>query len=135
MIAALLGGHVDVNATTIGNELGYIHTGRIRPLICLNYKRISVLPDMPTVLEKGYDFTCISAASWSVPVDTPKDIQKKLEKALLQSFDDPAVKDIIKKWNMAYDPLDAETVTKMIANDYKRFGEFAKKLGIGIYKK
>ncbi len=132
---ALLGGHVEICPSTLGLEIEQIHAGRLRPLLTLNSKRIAVLPNVPTVLEKGYDFTCISAACWSVPVDTPKDIQKILEQALLQSFKDPDVIDVIKKWNMAYDPLDGETVTKMIAEDNKKFGGLVQKLGIGIYKK
>ena len=135
MLSALLGGHVDLSAVTTGIEIEHIKSGRIRPLLCLNNKRISFLPDVPTVLEKGYDFHCISSACWSVPVDTPKDIQQKLEKALLQSFKDPAVVEVINKWNMAYDPVDGATVLKMIALDNRVFGEFAQKLGIGIYKK
>ncbi len=94
-----------------------------------------LLSELPTAADKGYDFTCVSSFIWTVPKATPKDIQKKLEKALFKSFENPTVKEIIKKWNMAYDPLDAQTLTNLIATDNKRFGEFAQKLGIGIYKK
>jgi len=132
---ALLGRHVEVNSITFGLEIEHIRAGRIRPLLCLNYKRIPLLPDVPTVLEKGYDFHCISSACWSVPAQTPKDIQEILERALLQSFNDPTVLEVINQWNMAFDPVDGETVFKMIVEDKKRFGEFAQKLGIGIYKK
>jgi tripartite-type tricarboxylate transporter receptor subunit TctC len=134
-LSAILGGHVELSAVTTGLEREHINAGRIRPLLCLNHKRISFLPDVPTVLEKGYDFTCISSAVWSVPFGTPKDIQQKLEKALLQSFKEPAVIEIVNKWNMAYEPVDGKKVAEMIALDNKVFGEFARKLGIGIYKK
>ena len=134
-VTALLGGHVDIAAITLGLEIEHIRAGRIRPLLCLNYKRASPLPDVPTILEKGYDLTNISAACWSVPVNTPKNIQQILERALLQSFKDPAVIEVINKWNMAYDPIDGETVANMIAKDFKVFGEALPKLGVGIYKK
>ncbi len=134
-VSALLGGHVELCPTTIGLELEHSRAGRIRPLLCLNYKRMSILPDVPTVLEKGYDFHCISSACWAVPVNTPKDIQQILEKALLQSFKDPAVIDVINKWNMAYEPIGGEAVAQMIAKDNKIFGELTQKLGLGIYKK
>jgi hypothetical protein len=58
-----------------------------------------------------------------------------LEKALLQSFKDPEVIEVLKKWNMIYAPLDGETTAKMIFKDYKFYGEFFQRLGIGIYKK
>ena len=134
-VSALLGGHVDLCPTTIGLELEHIRAGRIRPLLCLNHKRMSLFPNLPTIVEKGHDFACVSAALWAVPVNTPKDIQQVLEKALLESFKDPAVIDVINKWNMAYEPLNSEAVTKMIAQDNKIFGELAQKLGLGIFKK
>jgi tripartite-type tricarboxylate transporter receptor subunit TctC len=132
---ALLGGHVELASVSFGMELEHIQTGRIRPLLCLNHNRMSRFPDLPTVVDKGHDFAIVSAASWAVPVDTPKDIQRILEKALLQSFKDPAVIDVINKWNLVYEPLDGEAVTKMITKDYKLFGDLAQKLGLGIYKK
>jgi tripartite-type tricarboxylate transporter receptor subunit TctC len=133
--AALLGGHVELCSTSIGLDTEYIKAGRIRPLLCNNHKRTPLFPDIPTVIEKGYDFAVISTACWAVPVNTPKDIQKTLERALLQSFKDPTVVDIISKFNMAYDPIDGEAVAKLIAQDNRMFGELARKLGIGIYKK
>lgn len=133
--SALLGGHVDLIVTTFGLEMELIRAGRIRPLLCLDDKRMSLFPEIPTILEKGYDMTCFTSACWSVPVNTPKDIQQILETALLQSFKDPAVIEVINKWNMVYDPLDGETVAQLIAKNYKIYGEILKKLGIGIYKK
>ncbi len=132
---ALLGGHVELATVTFGLEIEHIRAGRIRPLLALNDKRLPLFPEVPTILEKGYDFNLFSAACWSVPSATPKDIQQILEKALLQSFKDPAVLDVINKWNMAYDPLDSEALTKMIGKDYKVFGELLQKFGLGIYRK
>lgn len=132
---ALLGGHVDLGAITVGLELEYIDTGRLRPLLCLNNKRLSALPDLPTIVEKGYDFTCTSSFIWAVPVATPKNIQKILEKALLQAIAEPEVRDIIRRHNKAYDPLDGEATTKAVIKDHKVYGELMKKLGLGIFKK
>jgi hypothetical protein len=58
-----------------------------------------------------------------------------LEKTLLQSFKDPAVLEVINKYNMAYDPMDAKAVSNVIAKDFKVFGELFSRLGVGIYKK
>ncbi len=132
---ALLGGHVDLCPSAVSLELEQIQAGRLRPLIALNENRLNLFPDVPTIREKGYDFNLVSAACWSVPIQTPKEIQKILEAALLQSFKDPSVIDVINKWYMAYDPLGGEAVASLIAKDYKRYGEFYQRLGIGIYKK
>ncbi len=132
---SLLGGHVDLAALTLGPEVEYIKTGRFRPLLCLNEKRMPDLPDLPTVLEKGYDFTCTSSCIWAVPVDTPKDIQKILEKALLQAFADPEAREVMKRWEKPYDPLGSEATTKALLKDHEKYGELMQKLGLGIFKK
>jgi tripartite-type tricarboxylate transporter receptor subunit TctC len=132
---ALLGKHVDLLANSVGVEFEYINTGRFRPLLCLNDKRMEPLPDLPTILEKGYDFVNNASCTWSVPANTPKDVQKTLEKALLQAFADPEARDIMKKWNKPYDPLDSEETTKAVIKDHQKYGELMKKLGLGIYKK
>ncbi len=133
--SALLGGHVDLGPGSMGMEVEQIRAGKLRLLLGLNEKRVSTFPDIPTIIEKGYDFAIGGGACWSVPVNTPKDIQQKLEKALLQSFKDPAVIEVINKWNMAYEPLDSDALTKMIARDHKVLGELIKKFNLGIYKK
>jgi tripartite-type tricarboxylate transporter receptor subunit TctC len=134
-ITALLGGHVNLMANTVGIEFEHISTGRFRALLCLSDKRLLQLPDLPTAAEKGYDFTPTSSCTWSVPSNTPKDVQKILEKALLQAFADPEARDIMKKWNKPYDPLDSEETTKAVIKDHQKYGELMKKLGLGIYKK
>ena len=134
-LAALLGGHVQVYSASLGTEIDQIRSGRIRFLISTNPKRNTIFTDAPTVLEKGYDFAVVSGACWTVPAGTPKDIQVKLEAALLQSFKDPAAQEVIKKWNMVIEPMDGESLRKMIEKDYKINGELLKQLGLGIYKK
>ena len=133
--SALLGKHVELEVMTCGPELEYVKTGRFRPLLCLNDKRMEELPDLPTVLEKGYDFTCGSCGNWTVPAKTPKDIQKILEKALLQSIADPEVKEVVKRLNKKNILLNSEATTKAVIEDYQKFGELMKKFGLGIFKK
>jgi tripartite-type tricarboxylate transporter receptor subunit TctC len=92
------------------------------------------LPDLPTVVEKGYDFYCTSSCTWSVPANTPKDIQNILEKALLQAIADPEVKETINRLNLPYAPLNSEEVTKLVIEDHQKYGDLMKKLGLGIFK-
>ena len=134
-IAALLGGHVDALAIAFQTELEHIRTGRIRVLLSLSPKRVTLFPDVPTALEKGYDYAIRPGGCWTVPAGTPKNIQQKLESALLQAFQDQMVIGVLNKWGWAIDTPDSEALTKIIAKDYKISGELMKKFGLGIYKK
>jgi tripartite-type tricarboxylate transporter receptor subunit TctC len=134
-VAALLGGHVQVYSASMGTEVDQIRSGRLRFLLSTNPKRNTIFTDVPTVLEKSYDFAVVSGACWTVPAATPKDIQKKLEGALLQAFKDPAAGEVISKWNMVIEPMGGEALQDLIFRDYKINGELLKQLGLGIYKK
>jgi tripartite-type tricarboxylate transporter receptor subunit TctC len=134
-VAALLGGHVHLYSASLGTEVEQIHSGRLRFLVSTNPKRNTIFKDFPTVLEKGYDFSVRSGACWTVPAPTPQEIQQKIESALLESFKDPAVIEVINKWFMVIDPLNGDALEKMIAKDFKDNGELLKQLGLGIYKK
>lgn len=134
-LAALLGGHVHVYSASMGTEVEQIRSGRLRFLISTNPMRNTLFKEFPTVLEKGYDFSVRSGACWTVPAATPKEIQQKLERALLEAFADPAVVEVINKWNMVIEPLSGAALEKVIANDFKMNGELLKQLGLGIYKK
>ena len=132
-VAALLGGHVDLNSGSLGGELDHIKSGRLRVILAENATRLTLFPDAPTILEKGYDYSVKSGRTWTVPVATPKDVQRKLESALLQAFKDPAVIDALKKWDLAPESLNGDALAKMIQGDFTMNAELMKKLG--LYKK
>ncbi len=134
-LAALLGGHVELISGVVALDLEQVRTGKLRILLSLNPTRSPLFPEVPSILEKGYDFAVRSGPCWTVPSGTPKDIQRKLESALLQSFKDPMVIDVLNKWNLIPDVIDGQTLAKMVAEDYKIKGELLKQFGMGIYKK
>jgi tripartite-type tricarboxylate transporter receptor subunit TctC len=135
-MAAMLGGHVQIHSTSTGlSDIEHVRAGRARFLLATTPKRSPNFPDIPSILEKGYDFSVVSGACWTVPASTPKDIQRKLESALLQAFKDPTVEGVITKWLMLPEPLGSEPLSTVIAQDHKINGELMKQLGLGIYKK
>jgi tripartite-type tricarboxylate transporter receptor subunit TctC len=133
---ALLGGHIDLEVMTCGPELEYVKTGRFHPLLCLNDKRMEALPNLSTIAEKGYDYAIsVGGAPWTVPVATPKDIQKILEKALLQSIANPEVKNVVQRLNKIHVIYNSEETTKIMIKEYEKMGELMKEFGLGIFKK
>lgn len=51
--AALLGGHVDVASSNPNEVLGQLEAGEIRALAIAGEERLDLLPDVPTLKEKG----------------------------------------------------------------------------------
>lgn len=50
-----LSGNVDLLVSTVPSAIGQIRAGKLRPLAVTSAKRSSVLPDVPTVAESGYE--------------------------------------------------------------------------------
>ena len=80
--ADLFSGQTQVTFNPMPASLGFINSGKVRPLAVTSATRQSVLPDVPTVAEfvPGYE-----ATAWfgiGVPKDTPGDIVDRLNGAI-----------------------------------------------------
>ena len=74
----LIGGQVQVMFSPIPASIGFVRAGQLRPLAVGTAKRLTILPDVPTVAEfvPGYE-----ASGWhgiGAPANTPADIVDKL---------------------------------------------------------
>jgi tripartite-type tricarboxylate transporter receptor subunit TctC len=91
-VTDLLAGQVQVFFDPIPNSIGYIRTGKVRPLAITSATRSEALPDVPTVDEfvPGYE-----ASFWfgvGAPKATPAEIVDKLNKEVNAALDDPKIK-------------------------------------------
>ena len=75
---AVLGGHADLWASTIGPATPHIKSGKIRPLAVTSVKRHEFFPDVPTLKELGYDVEFSLWVGLFAPKNTPADIVNKL---------------------------------------------------------
>lgn len=54
-VTQLMGDHLDVAVTDIGEIGGFIQSGDVRSLAAMSGERLEAYPDMPTAKEQGYD--------------------------------------------------------------------------------
>ena len=73
-VTALIGGHIDVVMTQVGESLPQVKSGNVRILGIMADKRSPYLPDVPTMKEQGYDLVANSSRGMSLPAGTPKEI-------------------------------------------------------------
>jgi tripartite-type tricarboxylate transporter receptor subunit TctC len=78
----LMGGQVQVMFSPIPASIGFVRAGKLRPLAVGTTKRLTILPDVPTVAEvvPGYE-----ASGWhgiGAPANTRSDIVDKLNAAI-----------------------------------------------------
>jgi tripartite-type tricarboxylate transporter receptor subunit TctC len=93
-LTELLAGRVDFFFTPVLPSMSLIRDGRILPLAVSSNKRISSLPDLPTLAEAGYpdsDFPFWIGVF--APSRTPKDIQGKLYRETAKALQIKRVQD------------------------------------------
>ena len=73
-VANIAGSHIDAAVATAGTMLPLIQSGDARVLAVGTEKRIPMLPDVPTAIEQGIDWTCPNWRGWLAPPGTPREL-------------------------------------------------------------
>jgi tripartite-type tricarboxylate transporter receptor subunit TctC len=72
--------------------LPQVKQGRLRPLAVTSTKRISLMPELPTVAESGYPK--FESGNWYgivVPAKTPREIIERAHKSSIASLNNPTI--------------------------------------------
>lgn len=89
----LLGNQVDSSFMNINTAMPQIKAGKLRALSITSAQRSPLLPDVPTLQELGIQDANVN--SWqavSGPKGMPADLKNKLQVAIKEALNDPAVK-------------------------------------------
>jgi tripartite-type tricarboxylate transporter receptor subunit TctC len=98
VVAALLGGNIDVMFVTPPSVLGLIQDGKLRALAFTGAKPFPELPDVPLMHASVPDFPPVDA--WGIffaPAKTPPDIVNALNTAIRHALREPAVVNVVQK--------------------------------------
>ncbi len=93
-IQEVLGGHIDCTWSGSG-WTEQVRAGKLRALATMSAERMKDYPDIPTLLELGYDYTFTDTFMLSAPKGLPADIVAKLSAALKKAISDPGVQKIL----------------------------------------
>jgi tripartite-type tricarboxylate transporter receptor subunit TctC len=110
-------GEVQVTMLTSSSLLPYVRSGRLRAIGVIAPKRLSVLPDVPTMAESG--FPDLVVGSWQgvyVPKGTPRAIVNRLFAAVVNTMKDA---EVIRK----LDTASAVAVTSESPEAFRKFWE------------
>jgi tripartite-type tricarboxylate transporter receptor subunit TctC len=128
---AIIAGEVGVTFGNVSQQMGYVKAGRLRALAVTGTKRISAMPDLPTVAEAGvpdYEFD-----TWFVivaPKGTSRSIVDTLNSHIRKVLTTP---DQVKFWEergLAVVASTPEQAAAHLASEQKKWGRVIKERGI-----
>lgn len=88
-ITALLGGHVEAAGGSCGAWRHLVESGQLRVLASLGERRIDPFPQVPTLVEAGYNIAEPTAVFFVGPKGLPEPVIQKLENAIRKATEDP----------------------------------------------
>jgi tripartite-type tricarboxylate transporter receptor subunit TctC len=131
MVTDLLGGQIDFAVLALPSVQQHIKSGALKAVGMCGDKRSAAAPDVPTFVEQGLPTYVIDA--W-FGVLGPKGMSavtvKKVNDALVQAFNDPAVKEVMAKQGNTIAISTPEHAQRIFRSEMERFAALVKKVGI-----
>src|SRR5437879_3639482 len=89
---AFLGGHIKIYFAQVPAVLQHVKTGAVRPIAVTTEKRLSYLPDVPTIAELGYpSYEITSWQGMFAAAGTPKEVVNKIAGETIRLLKTPEI--------------------------------------------
>ncbi|HPW07976.1 MAG TPA: tripartite tricarboxylate transporter substrate binding protein [Burkholderiaceae bacterium] len=131
MMTDMLGGTIKLMFINQDVALQHIKAGKLRPLAVSSIQRNPLYPDVPTVAESGYKgFEALSWSGMSVPKGTPQPIVDKLEAAMAQVMQSPAIKQRMESQGFVVPVQGSKPYAAFVKSEIDRWTKVIKTAGI-----
>jgi tripartite-type tricarboxylate transporter receptor subunit TctC len=111
--------------------LPHVKSGKLRPLAVSSLQRNPLFPDVPTVAESGYPgFQALSWSGLSVAKGTPQPIVDKLEAAIKEVMNSPAIKQRMEAQGFVIPALGQKPYADFVAKEIVQWDKVIKTAGI-----
>nr|WP_315239413.1 tripartite tricarboxylate transporter substrate binding protein [uncultured Albidiferax sp.] len=126
----LIGGQIQMYASSIPTLIGHIRNGKMRALAVTSLKRNADLPNVPSLDESGYKgFDAVTWFGLAGPAGMPKEAITKLNAAFNQALASPEVKQKLDAQGADVLGGTPEAFAALIRSDIQRWGGIVKASG------
>ncbi|MEI7567809.1 MAG: tripartite tricarboxylate transporter substrate binding protein [Alcaligenaceae bacterium] len=127
----LVAGRTQMEFLTIPGGLSHIRAGRLRAIALASSKRFPLFPDVPTMAEAGMKGVEIN--NWyglSAPAGTPTPIIERMNRALREAIQDPALRTRFQEVGLVPMSNSAEEFSALIKSDSEKWKKIIQDSGV-----
>jgi tripartite-type tricarboxylate transporter receptor subunit TctC len=131
-VTDLVGGQVQVSVQSLPSSISFIKSGKLKVLGVVNEKRVSALPDVPTIGETIKGFGSTPWYGLLAPAGTPKAIVAQLQAEVTKALDDAGVKEKLAQAGCEPFKSTPEQFAALIKDDLPKWAKIVKDSGATI---
>ena len=132
-LTGLLGGQVQVLFSTLTQMLPNIRDGRVRGLAVTSAARSKLAPDIPTMVESGFDqFIVTSISAIVAPPGTPIDIRRRLNQAVAGALASEEVERSLSRMGGEARPASPEELASFLAGEQQRWARIIEATRVSV---
>jgi tripartite-type tricarboxylate transporter receptor subunit TctC len=132
-LVGLLGGEVQIFFSTLTQMLPYIRDGRLRGLAVTSATRSPLAPEIPTMVESGFDQFVTASVNFVVaPPGTPISVRERLSEAVASALASAELKEAFSKIGAKAEPASPEQLSSYLAQQQIRWDRIVKATGISV---
>ena len=128
-VIALLGGNIDAVASGPSTVIQHVKAGKLRVLASWGDKRLASLPDVPTLIELGYDAVFFQWSGLFAPAGTPEPILARLRDAARVAAADAKFVAAMATVDTPVQYMDAPELQRFWDGDAKKLGDVVRRIG------
>jgi tripartite-type tricarboxylate transporter receptor subunit TctC len=132
-LTALLAGEVHLFFSALTQMLPYVREGRLRGLAVTSQARSPLAPEIPTMVESGFDqFVTVSITFIVAPPGTPLAVRQKLSQAVASALATDEVKQAFAKIGARARPASPEQLAPYLAQQQAQWSRIVEATKVSV---
>jgi tripartite-type tricarboxylate transporter receptor subunit TctC len=128
----LVAGRVDSSITLPPAAMPHVKSGRLRALAVASDRRLSTLPDVPTLTEVGYPVLALGWGGIAAPHGVPQPIVQRISREVEHALTMTDVRERIESFGGSIRYRAPEDFARFIRGEYERWKPVIKQAGVRI---